>query len=563
MKFELESREEFEIVKGLETVKVPFDASTLSATTRTLATTDDLTSKISNTIEKSWAELKAIKDSNQLLPGQYYRITDYVATTNGNSNSRSSQHPFDIIVQAIDDHSFNEKAFAAIHLEDTYFANSKLEAWQVWYCFENNTSRFSWADTENGKGVIYRLIDEFNNDCPYDFKGIEFKRWFIGSLSSTDFTNSGSAETLGRLNVFIGKCFLPTDSNMVLKKTVSGSSTAFLTLFSNGNFEWLPTFIGNALDGSTYNVTIESAGKKLPDNVFRNGSTHHDIHIGSNSYGNTFAFNTAFNKIGSDCQNNIFFSSSTGNPCNYMDIGDGCSNIVFRQCPIIKIGIGCSNILAVLSYSFTIGNYCNGIRFGTESHGNVIGNECQDIIIGKSRLNDHDNTIGNGMTTVYIEGNGNTIGNSKDSGNIEIIGLYNSVGNHCQNIKFKGRNSSFGNNCTNINASASVENHSITFGNNCNNVKFGSNQIIEEVETFVPDGNFKNITIGSGITNVNIHCDNANLSSTPYQNVTFISGLHDRTIVDSAVGQEFHTTYYPDGSKFVPPFSSITVRAYD
>lgn len=28
----------------------------------------------------------------------------------------------------------------------------------------------------NGRGVIYRLIDEFNNDCPYDFKNIQFVR---------------------------------------------------------------------------------------------------------------------------------------------------------------------------------------------------------------------------------------------------------------------------------------------------------------------------------------------------------------------------------------------------
>ena len=29
---------------------------------------------------------------------------------------------------------------------------------------------------EGGKGVIYRMIDEFGNDCPYDFKNIQFYR---------------------------------------------------------------------------------------------------------------------------------------------------------------------------------------------------------------------------------------------------------------------------------------------------------------------------------------------------------------------------------------------------
>lgn len=139
-----------------------------------------------------------------------------------------------------------------------YFQNSNLSAWKVWYCLDNDTARFAWADdsvdedspailtlynskignidcerdssqdiegyyawtsgeqdtfytntltptTEdnvynelgeiieswsiisytpahegtgepNGRGVIYRLIDEFNNDCPYDFKNIQYVR---------------------------------------------------------------------------------------------------------------------------------------------------------------------------------------------------------------------------------------------------------------------------------------------------------------------------------------------------------------------------------------------------
>lgn len=150
-----------------------------------------------------------------------------------------------------------------------YFQNSKLEAWKVWYCLDNDTDRFAWADSSvdedtqesiyirygggggapifhatcirnsqydtvvsdinyygfdsngypnkvytrtatpsindsvftitgggsppgafgtvesytpahqgtglpNGRGVIYRLIDEFNNDVAYDFKNIMF-----------------------------------------------------------------------------------------------------------------------------------------------------------------------------------------------------------------------------------------------------------------------------------------------------------------------------------------------------------------------------------------------------
>ena len=131
-----------------------------------------------------------------------------------------------------------------------YFQNSNLSAWKVWYCLDNDTTLFTWADDSvdlsvvvdnsyvrfevedrdgkfcwhsdrlsnltwtdsetpsigdnrylwnnrnnkwvsdgtvqnvetsgtglpNGRGVIYRLIDEWNNDVAYDFKNIQFVR---------------------------------------------------------------------------------------------------------------------------------------------------------------------------------------------------------------------------------------------------------------------------------------------------------------------------------------------------------------------------------------------------
>lgn len=48
-------------------------------------------------------------------------------------------------------------------------------AWELKYCLDNDTSRFAWADEENGRGVIYWMRDEHGNECPYDFKNIQFK----------------------------------------------------------------------------------------------------------------------------------------------------------------------------------------------------------------------------------------------------------------------------------------------------------------------------------------------------------------------------------------------------
>ena len=126
------------------------------------------------TIAISYADLKALRDNAQLVPGQQYRIIDYTCTT-VQENTRSAGHVFDIIITADNESILNEEARAAKHEGDSYFVNCDLNAWKIWYCFDDDTERFIWADVTNGKCIIYRMIDECNNDCPYDFKNIQFK----------------------------------------------------------------------------------------------------------------------------------------------------------------------------------------------------------------------------------------------------------------------------------------------------------------------------------------------------------------------------------------------------
>ena len=60
-----------------------------------------------------------------------------------------------------------------------------------WYCLDNDTTRFLWADATNGKGVVYRLIDEFNNDIKYDFKNILFQR----KITDGEYDSGSTAST--------------------------------------------------------------------------------------------------------------------------------------------------------------------------------------------------------------------------------------------------------------------------------------------------------------------------------------------------------------------------------
>ena len=131
-------------------------------------------------VETTYAELKNMRDNGTLTPGMWYRITDYVCTTT-QSNTISAGNKFDIIVLATSANSLSEQARAINHTpqegETDYFANSNLSAWKIWYCLDNNTTRFAWADATNGKGVIYRMIDEWGNECGYDFKNIMYVRY--------------------------------------------------------------------------------------------------------------------------------------------------------------------------------------------------------------------------------------------------------------------------------------------------------------------------------------------------------------------------------------------------
>ena len=129
-------------------------------------------------ILKTWAQLKDARDAGNLIPGQYYRITDYVTTVNGATitNARSAGHPFDILVRADSVSTLNEQAWAVRHDGDTYFKDARLEAWELKYRLDN----VQWSkqagtyvtDEENGytflvvgditlSGHTYKLLQGF------------------------------------------------------------------------------------------------------------------------------------------------------------------------------------------------------------------------------------------------------------------------------------------------------------------------------------------------------------------------------------------------------------------
>lgn len=308
-------------------------------------------------ISTTWAELKALRDAGGLIAGQWYRITDYDYL----GPWHSGNHPYDICVYAITSNTISEDARAAHSARDTtgYFANSKLEAWQVWYRIDNDMTHMIGLAFPRGKGVVYRLIDEWDNDCPYDFK------------------------------------------NVMRVRPVQKDSTGYLTInpnidvpygYDNGNY-------------STYFYTFT-------------GTKYEDLSIKHPGDGGAYK-----NKIGralltnQQSQNDIVFFASNGEAPHGNIIAPHCYNLTFlggcysnelREYTHNAIfGEGCRRITTQgNNYELSFGRQCNGITLGENCGYDSFGIYNCNLLYGADCRNNDFKKI-NYLRYFRLEGNSN------------------------------------------------------------------------------------------------------------------------------------------------------------
>lgn len=498
------------------------------------------------------AELVTLRDGGKLTAGALYRITDYECTTK-QADTHSAGHPFDIVVMALDSKTLAERAWAMPHDGDEYFKNSKLEAWQLWYSLDNDTDRFAWADPVNGKGVIYRMIDEHNNDCPYDFKNIQFKRWAITALTS------GSDEMKAAL-------IYDADENPVyFGAKAYGSPVINGATLDDDNYIFAYTFDG-ALKDAEGNITHYdvSAAPFVGPQEFIDYMIEQEMGEGiadvcyDNFIGNYGEMDIEGDNLapGLTLPNNVFFNSSY---C-YFDEDEDYWSYAFANCYGNSLKSYCSNN--------TFGNNCARNTFGNGCGGNTFGNDCQFNTFGNSFFantfgnNCYNNTFGNGC------GN-NTFGNSclrntfgNDCGN-------NTFGNYCTDSTFGNSctYNTFGNNCGGNTFGNSCQNN--TFGNYCSTNTFGN---MFQSNTF--GNNAEKCSVGDGVQNITVSKDfmryviiengnqkititsNKTTSSSAYlQNFLIALGVNNsnntKTISHNSVGDAFRTVYQNENSTSV------------
>ena len=261
-----------------------------------------------------------------------------------------------------------------------------MSAWKIWYSLDNDTNRFAWADSVNGKGVIYRMIDEFNNDCSYDFKNIQFYRqwdddkqlWCTISTDNTGvpcytFSSSGVISTVEFTDTSLSKSNYVYSNSIkwfikTKKKTLNNICFFGTTYYEN-------KFLSNCRKNTFgNNCSNNSFGESCYSNVF--GAGCHSNSFGHDLHSNTFANGCGRNTLGNKCENNLFGWGCSGNT-----FGSHCSNNIFVQTLLDNtFGSECSyNSFGEMCSYNSFGNDCSYNSFGNDCSYNSFGNECSYI----------------------------------------------------------------------------------------------------------------------------------------------------------------------------------------
>lgn len=314
----------------------------------------------------TYSNLVSLRDSNRLIPGMQYRITDYDFTTT-EADTDSAHMPFDIIVTADSESVLNESARAIHHQyaegEEDPLASRDIAAWKLKYTLEN--TKHSSSD---GKGTILWMKDEFRNECYYDFINALFRVYEIT------------------------KCI--KDSSLVGTFAIKGNPS--ITYGTNN--KWVSTF-GSSNRG---NIIRYDGLAKI---VFGKFCSHNIL--GDRCSANTFGDNCAHNIVGSGCTGNIF-----GNSYYRNILQNGSTNNIFGSscCYNIFGNRFGSNTLGKDCLYNTFGIYCSSIVLGDRCSANTFGNECSDIKFAadKSALTKHNyyinNRFGDGCSHIVFTG---------------------------------------------------------------------------------------------------------------------------------------------------------------
>ena len=483
----------------------------------------------------TYRELCIKANGNELIPGRYYRITDYETLTNTMDNCAG--HQFDVIVLALTTNSLSENAHAAKHADDTYFDDCDLSSWQLKYSLENDIEKFDWAATDRGSSLRLYGAGAYDEALPAGTAHLDSVDWYeyIGIIDYNGQTYyawrkyeySGNSTSISPYVILTETLYKPGDLNRGTNDISDGTVRPFNGV--SADVEYTVTI--------DYDVSVVYNGLRKSDEyicecVYAKASSNESyagintgkgvIYYMKDEWGNECPYdfkNIMFNRELTDGQldtdngtDTLVYTfnywDSENDTCmdasiigNTLKNDDGFVNGVYgniinavnyyyyyyyelsgQGTPKLRLTLP-NNVFLTYKDNSNFYYGCMNNIFGINSHTNTFGNDCQSNTFG----NDCDNnTFGNDCQSNTFGSNckNNTFGNDCQSNKFGNDCQSNIFGNHCSvNILSNvcsgnrfGQNSdgnTFGRVCR-LNTFGNDCQYN-TFGNNCENNTFGNN----------------------------------------------------------------------------------------
>lgn len=337
----------------------------------------------------TYAEIKNLYQTDKLIDGGWYVITDYEATVDEYYRNRDefpvstpNNYKLEIVLHFING-TFSPDTIA-IHPGD---GGTFVEIFEIKYDFFNRAYTHRWADTNNGKGVIFYMKDRHNNELNYDFKNIGYNiddRFFytfsdgdgddlsnrnygVGNVkivSTKDLPNiifMWATDEMGIYNVNMTEC-----ENCIFSRPVSGITANWCyNLYVNAD-------VSNCTFDSCYNVEIftDDTHKNLTNvlikdnnNLYINSNTSevgiHNVSIIESLYNDDIGHDLI---IPSEHKGTLIYgvtSSGTIGCRNLLDNGDILIPIIYDELYSLyenkELSVGAKYLIT--DYTPMVGNY--------------------------------------------------------------------------------------------------------------------------------------------------------------------------------------------------------------
>ena len=232
----------------------------------------------------------------------------------------------------------------------------------VWTVVQTNYGMISKRITDGGKGVIYRMIDEFNNDIPYDFKNIQYKypndtetyTYYYYTFAS-DNTENNNDYSLDKSNECHSNTIKP-----YIKITSTGKQMQLNRIMFIGGRGFVCNTFGNNCYGNAFNYACNN---------------------------NTFGDRCSYNIFGTDCSNNVFGNGCVynifRNDCSSNNFGNGCCYNIFdtdyfyfnnidNWVKYVHVTANPTTTISKLATNYHITSSVKGIRETTDGRQNIL-----------------------------------------------------------------------------------------------------------------------------------------------------------------------------------------------